>query len=279
MTKITFLNDTKKGAFVHSFVRYVFTLENKIKCLIMTIGSIIERINQVDSTNNYAAAQLLTKRLPEGAVFVAGCQTDGRGQSSNLWESQEGKNLTLSIVLYPEMIRIERQFEVSKAISLGIADFLKDHIKHVKIKWPNDIYADHRKIAGILIENSIRDGKYSTCIVGIGLNINQNKFVSDAPNPVSLSMLTGETYDLELIVESLLEKINVRYQQLISGNTGIIDCDYLSTLYQFQEWANYMVSGVMFEGKITGVDEFGRLLIQNKHQTTFKFQFKEVIFL
>ena len=99
----------------------------------MTIGSIIERLNQVDSTNNYAAAQLLTKRLPEGAVFVADGQTGGRGQGNNFWESQQGKNLTFSIVLYPEMIMIARQFEVSKAISLGIADFLKDHISQVKI--------------------------------------------------------------------------------------------------------------------------------------------------
>jgi BirA family transcriptional regulator, biotin operon repressor / biotin---[acetyl-CoA-carboxylase] ligase len=244
----------------------------------MTIGSIIERINQVDSTNNYAAVQLLTKRLPEGVVFVAGCQTGGRGQSSNSWESQQGKNLTFSIVLYPEMIRIERQFEVSKAISLGIADFLKDHIKHVKIKWPNDIYVGRRKIAGILIENSIRNGKYATCIVGIGLNINQDIFVSDAPNPVSLSLLTGETYDLDLLLESLLAKIDSRYKQLISGNTEILDKDYLSNLFRYQEWANYIAEEGKFEGKITGVDEFGRLLIQNKQQATLTFQFKEVIF-
>ena len=117
------------------------------------IGSKIERINELGSTNNYAATQLLTKRLQEGTVFVANSQLDGRGQVSNKWESEPGKNLTFSILLFPDFLEIMRQFEISKAISLGVADFLKEHTDQVSIKWPNDIYIGNRKVAGILIEN------------------------------------------------------------------------------------------------------------------------------
>jgi len=115
------------------------------------IGSIVHRIHETDSTNNYAANQLLTKRLPEGVVFIADSQIVGRGQASSSWESEPNKNLTFSILLYPDFLAISRQFELSKAISLGVADFLNDQTQRVSIKWPNDIYLENRKVAGILI--------------------------------------------------------------------------------------------------------------------------------
>ena len=138
-----------------------------------TIGSYIERVDELDSTNNYAASLLLTKRLPDGSVIVANSQVGGRGQATNKWESEPDKNLTFSIILYPEFMEITKQFEISKAISLGIVDFLKDLVDDVSIKWPNDIYIGSRKVAGMLMEYSIRKRKISSCIVGIGLNINQ----------------------------------------------------------------------------------------------------------
>lgn len=263
---------------MHSFRRYVFTLEIEFNIAFMTIGSSIDRLSQTESTNNYAAAQLMTKRPNEGAVFVADCQTVGRGQINNFWESEPGKNLTFSFVIYPEFLRIDRQFEISKAVSLGVADFLSERVDRVRIKWPNDLYVENRKIAGILIENSIRMGKISSCIVGIGLNINQQKFLSDAPNPVSLAMLTGGEYDLVDLLEKLLLKIDARYQQLKSGLTHPIDSDYLSCLYRYQEWAHYRMNDEVFEGKIKGVDEIGRLMIENRQQNTLTFHFKEVAF-
>ena len=242
------------------------------------IGSYIERIHELGSSNNYAATQLLTKRLTEGAVFVADSQVGGRGQASNKWESEPNKNLTFSILLYPEFLEIVRQFEISKTISLGVVDYLKNLTDHVSIKWPNDIYIGKRKVSGILIENSIRINKISSCIVGIGLNINQQVFTSNAPNPVSLRQITGEIYDLEESLSDLCLKIDVRYHQLLNGQFRQIDDEYTEMLYQRGCWSQYSDENGDFEGQIIGVDQIGRLMVETKAGKINKYHFKEVIF-
>jgi BirA family transcriptional regulator, biotin operon repressor / biotin---[acetyl-CoA-carboxylase] ligase len=242
------------------------------------IGSNIERIWKLGSTNNYAASQLLTKRLQEGIVFVADSQVDGRGQASNTWESEPDKNLTFSILLYPDFLEIGWQFELSKAISLGVADFLKEKTDQVSIKWPNDIYIGKGKVAGILIENSIKTNKISSCIVGIGLNVNQRVFTSNAPNPVSLSLVTQKVYDLEESLSDLCPKIDERYQQLRSRKLGQIDEDYTQMLYQRGRWSPYSDENGEFEGRILGVDQIGRLMIETRAGKINKYHFKEVVF-
>jgi BirA family biotin operon repressor/biotin-[acetyl-CoA-carboxylase] ligase len=242
------------------------------------IGSYIERIHETGSTNNYAATLLLTKSPPNGAVFVADSQVDGRGQTSSKWESEPNKNLTFSILIYPDFIEITRQFELSKAISLGVADFLMEQAENVAIKWPNDIYIGKKKVAGILIENSVRSTKISSCIVGIGLNINQQVFMSNLPNPVSLSQITGKVYNLEASLTDLCKKIDVRYHQLINGEFRQIDENYTEMLFQLGLWSQYSDEDSDFEGKILGVDQIGRLLIEARSEQINKYQFKEVIF-
>jgi len=242
------------------------------------IGNFIERVDELDSTNNYAASLLLTKRLPEGSVIVANSQVGGRGQASNKWESEPDRNLTLSIILYPDFMEITKQFEISKAISLGVVDFLKDLVNDVSIKWPNDIYIGKGKVAGMLMEYSIRKSKISSCIVGIGLNINQIIFLSNAPNPVSLSQVTGVTYDLDDCLSVLLKKLDSRYHQLSELKLEGIDNEYEKMLYQRDKWSLYSAKGGDFEGKILGVDENGLLMIETKDQTILKFDYKEVIF-
>ena len=242
------------------------------------IGSHIERIHELGSTNNYAASQLLTKRLPEGIVFVADSQVDGRGQTSNKWESEPNMNLTFSLVLYPEFLEITKQFEISKAISLGVSGFLKEQTDQVSIKWPNDIYIGKGKVAGILIENSIRINIISSCIVGIGLNINQKEFKSEAPNPVSLSQITGRVFNLEEALSDLCLKIDTRYSQLCNGAFRQIDEDYTAMLYQFGSWSQYSDENGDFEGRILGVDLIGRLLIETRNGNINKYHFKEVVF-
>lgn len=242
------------------------------------IGSTIVKLDRVDSTNNYAAKELLTKSLKEGTVFAAECQQSGRGTGQASWESAEGLNLTFSIVLYPQFLAISRQFYISRAISLGVADFLTKYVGGVSIKWPNDIYVNDKKIAGILIETAISGGKFTRAIVGIGLNINQEKFISDAPNPVSLKNLTGETYDLSLSLSDLCTCLNRRYRSLISGNFTKLRQDYDQLLYLKGVWANFREQHSAFEGKILGLEEDGRLKIETRQGEERGFYFKEVAF-
>ncbi len=242
------------------------------------IGCITERLNRIDSTNNYASKLLLTKRPAEGTVIVTGNQTGGRGQGTNKWESEPDKNLIISVILYPEFVEAAEQFEISKAISLGVADFLKLFTEEVSIKWPNDIYIGKGKVAGILMEYSISRGKITSCISGIGLNINQLKFYSDAPNPVSLSQRTGITYNLEECLKMLLENLDNRYRQLSGGETDKIDAEYEQMLFQRGIWALYTAKGMDFEGRIIGVDEHGLLMMETRQKSLLKFDYKEVIF-
>ena len=215
------------------------------------------------------------EHLDEGTVVVCDNQTQGRGQTGNLWESEAGANLTFSIILYPVTIKASEQFVLSKAIALAVYDFLSEYVPDVSVKWPNDVYVGNRKITGILIENFI-GGEYLTkTIAGIGININQKHFVSDAPNPVSLQQLTGKLYPLDSCLQSLLAHITNRYQ-MITCNKEKIDSDYLQHLYLRGKLSRFKTNGVSFDATITGVNRYGMIemtTVNGEHKT---FGFKEV---
>lgn len=242
------------------------------------IGSTIEHLDRVDSTNNYAAKELLTKSLNDGTVFVAACQQSGRGQGQSSWESADGLNLTFTVVLYPSAVAPLQQFSISQAISLGVTDFLSRFVSDVSVKWPNDIYVNDKKIAGILIETAIAGGKFSRALAGIGLNINQEVFVSDAPNPVSLKNLTGKTYELPLMLTDLCACLDNRYRSLIRGDYFILQHDYGKLLYRKGIWAKYRDQDSDFEGRIIGIEGDGRLQIEARTGEVRGFYFKEVSF-
>jgi len=243
------------------------------------IGNQMEHLSRTDSTNNYASRQLMTKRLPEGIVYSTSAQEKGRGQVNQHWESEPGKNITMSVVLYPEFVPILSQFLISKAVALAVHDFVSAYVPDAHIKWPNDIYVGKKKIAGTLIENSLRGGVISSSIVGIGLNINQRLFVSDAPNPVSLSLLTDQQFDLDDCMEELCDRLDDWYMQLKTGGIKKINETYERRLFRMNEWAPYRDGEEEFEGKITGVDEIGRLVIEKRDGTKQQFHLKEVEFM
>jgi len=243
------------------------------------IGNQVEHLSRTDSTNNYASQQLMTKRLPEGIVYTANAQERGRGQVNQHWESEPGKNLTISVVLYPDFVPILSQFLISKAVALAVSDFVRSYADEVFIKWPNDIYVERKKISGILIENSLREGLISSTVVGIGLNINQQVFLSDAPNPVSLVMLTGKERSLDDCLEELCDRLDYWYLQLKTGEIQKIDEAYRNRLFQVDEWAKYRAGEEEFEGKIIGVDEIGRLVIEKRNGSKQQFHLKEVEFI
>ncbi|MDR0668343.1 MAG: biotin--[acetyl-CoA-carboxylase] ligase [Prevotellaceae bacterium] len=237
----------------------------------------IRWIPEIDSTNRYAASHAAD--APEGSVWAARVQTAGRGQQNNKWESEPHKNITCSLLLRPDWLPAEAQFYISKIVALGIARFLQRYRIEPAIKWPNDMYVAHRKIAGVLIEHQIAGHSIATTIVGVGLNVNQKRFLSDAPNPTSMCLETGQTFDLQQILPELIDCILNPYERLRLGDLQSIDDDYRSLLYRRNEWHWFETDAKRFRAKITGVRHTGELLLQNEQGQTETFLFKEVRFI
>lgn len=245
----------------------------------MDIGSAIIHIDTTVSTNNYAAAILQEERIGEGTVISTGFQTGGKGQAGNKWESEKDKNLLFSIILYPENITPADQFLISRAVSLGIAGFLRHYLSGISIKWPNDIYVGDGKIAGILIENAIAGSRLVHSIAGIGMNVNQTIFISDAPNPVSMKLITGLEYDTSLLLSELLASIGKYYQMLFAGGRDVIEDDYHSILYRKGEWHHYIAGTRKFMGMITGTERSGCLSVKDDMGRLSSYMFKEIEYL
>ncbi|MFV0378288.1 MAG: biotin--[acetyl-CoA-carboxylase] ligase [Mangrovibacterium sp.] len=243
------------------------------------IGQSIVRLERVGSTNNYASGQLRENEIEEGTVFLAVSQTAGRGQQTNQWESEDGKNLTFSLILRPAFLEIKDQFMLSKVVCLGLHRFLSDYVDDVRIKWPNDIYVGDRKICGILIENAIMGARFSTSVIGIGLNINQLVFLSDAPNPVSLAQLTGQQYNHDKLLNELLAAIGHYYSLLRNGETETINKAFHENLYWLNEWCPFKDEAHCYTGKICGVNEIGQLRVQEQDGPMHDYHFKEVSYL
>jgi BirA family biotin operon repressor/biotin-[acetyl-CoA-carboxylase] ligase len=245
----------------------------------MIIGSKLFFFENLPSTNSHAAHLLKNNDLTEGTIIYTNYQSAGRGQIGKRWESEDDKNLLISIILFPSMINPDDQFYLSMIVSLGICDFLRRYIPVCSIKWPNDIYVNNDKIAGILIENSILGNQIENTIAGIGLNVNQDKFYSDAPNPVSLSLITGMSYDLTLCLNQLASDLDKRYKQLISENFIQIKQEYVTRLFRLNEWCNFRDMNDVFSGRVVSVTDNGRLLIEKRNGDISEFSFKEVYFI
>jgi len=244
------------------------------------IGKNIIKLDSVDSTNNYLVSFSKNNKTTDGTIIISQNQTDGRGNADNYWESEKGKNLTFSLLLYPEVIQVSNHFCISKAISLSIVDFLKLYTDNISVKWPNDIYVNDKKIAGTLIENFISGNIFSKTIIGIGLNINQVAFKSDAPNPVSLKNITNIDFNLNACMDLLLAFIETRYYQLktIEG-INKINTEYLKSLYKFNVFAKYESNSEIFNAKIIDVEDSGKLIVVDENLKKSAFNFKEIKFI
>ncbi len=247
------------------------------------IGKVLLDFPTLPSTNTHAI-DLLAKSTPmEGTVISTPHQAAGKGQYGSSWESEAGKNITLSIILYPTFLAVRHQFMLNKAISLGVFDVLSHYLPadRISVKWPNDLYVDDHKIGGILIQNSLKGSKINSSVVGIGLNINQINFLSDAPNPTSFTLITGQSYPVEDLCLHLCKTIELRYLQLRNKKWESLDTDYLYSLYRLGEYAEFQeANAVKFQGKICGVAEDGKLEVEHKNTGKLKhYYFKEIKFV
>lgn len=246
------------------------------------IGKHVLRFAQLDSTNNKAKELLKTRRLEEGTLIIAHAQTSGRGHGQNHWESAPGMNLTASYILRPGFLKAHRQFLLTKVLSLATCDtvtgFFDKNIP-VTIKWPNDIYAGDQKIAGILVENTIMGDTIRESIAGIGLNINQEVFISDAPNPVSLRNITGNTIPVDQVCEALSQNIQRWYELLNPDRSHEIDSAYHTRLYRLNLKAAFVINGQKVFGTIRGTHEYGYLILETSTGEIMHLDFKEISFV
>lgn len=246
----------------------------------------------IDSTNSQANRELAD--APHGSVWAADFQTAGRGQRGNKWESKAAENLTFTILLRPAFLHPSQQFLISQITSLGVLRYLNSKGLEAKIKWPNDIYIGNRKICGMLIENSISADKMSASIVGIGLNLNQREFSSDAPNPTSLVLETDipdNTYNRKEELSSLLSYIFTAYSELEEGFAQELGQEYLANLYRLGEWHQFieidtntpadipvekMAAGRTITARITGVAPYGCVILEHQDGTVQTYPFKGI---
>lgn len=246
------------------------------------VGQNSIHVESVDSTNSYASEMLRQIELVEGSLIYSFAQLNGRGQRGNSWVSEPSKNVALSLVLYPKFLTIEKQFLLTKITSLAVADLMAEMLeesinpKEISIKWPNDIYANDQKIAGILIENTLKESSISSSIIGIGINVNQIDF--SIKTATSLALIANKEFELMEILNRLCEFFEARYLQLKSNKLESIDTAYLERLYRLNEWANYKSGEASFEGKIIGVSKVGKLQVELRSGVVKEFDLKEIAF-
>lgn len=214
-----------------------------------------------------------------GDAIIAREQTAGRGQRGNRWSSNAGENLTFSLVWEPTFLEAKRQFLLSEAVALALADTLAEYDLRPKIKWTNDIYIGNKKICGILIEHDLgTDGCLARTIVGVGLNINQKVFEEWVPNPTSMATVCGKSFDLNEVFQHLYDALESRYNQLQTSPEEL-EKEYDALLYRKGEMHTYRLpSGKLFEGVILGVKSSGELLVESEG-IVVPYLFKEIEFV
>ena len=241
---------------------------------------LVVKLNEVDSTNNYLKKLLHEQHPEEGSVVIADSQTAGRGQMGNGWESESCKNLLLSLLIYPQNLQANEQFIISRMASLAVKNCLDQFVDDIRIKWPNDIFWKDKKIAGMLIENDVQ-GKYiQNSVIGIGININQQSFPDDLPNPISLKQITGIDNDINNIVDIFVREFFLIYREFQDGKTTQIDDEYMLDLYRVNDYYWFKDEKGSFKAIIKEVMPSGHLVLETMDEGDLRqYAFKEVSFI
>lgn len=237
--------------------------------------NIIE-LEETASTNTYLRGMT---DAPHATVIAARRQSAGRGQRGNTWESEPDANLTFSILVRPAGIPPVKQMAISRAVSLAIVRWLDRYLPdgmEASIKWPNDIYVGDRKICGILIEHVLTAGRIERTVIGAGININQKAFYSDAPNPVSLTQLTGLTYPLDSMLREVTADIISLVEAEDRAGGDLTATDYMSRLWRRNGYHPYRDAAGDFTARIADVAPDGTLTLLRPDNTLSRYAFKEV---
>ncbi len=249
----------------------------KIPANTLFLGKNLVFVPECHSTNTLLMELAQKTQSIEGTLIITANQTKGRGQRGNGWETEPGVNFTMSLLLRPTFLMAKDQFQLTQAISLGIADYLSERLtKSISIKWPNDILVGNKKITGILIENTLSGDYIQQSIIGIGLNVNQTTF--KVPTATSMLLEKGNTFQLQDELGLLLVHIEKRYLQLRAGKKVDLNEEYLKQLYWKGEARKFSANEKILVGKIEGVDSIGRLLVRHGDKVD-SFGLKEIAFV
>ena len=235
----------------------------------------IIRLQETDSTNRYLKSYV-PETEDEMTVVVADYQSAGKGQGVHTWESERGKNLLFSILVHPHWVPVVRQFMLSMAGALALKDALDTYVDGITLKWPNDVYWNDKKISGTLIETSVGSRGIKKCIFGIGLNVNQTEFHSDAPNPVSLCQVLGHEIDREEVLQKVLEAFKKYYELLRQADYMDISGIYHLALYRRKGYHLYEDKDGEFEAAFVEVEDDGHLILHDKQGVIRSYTFGEI---
>lgn len=230
------------------------------------IGRNLIFLPNVDSTNSYAMQLLKNVKPKEGTVVYAGTQTQGRGQRTKVWDSEPGRNITMSVILFPSFLELKNQRYLYQMAALAcydtIAAILDKGQFDIKIKWPNDILVNSKKLCGILIENNLIENKLLSSVVGIGINVNQKQF-EQQPNASSLSLLSGRDFEPNAVMTKVCNALAKYYALLKEGKTEQIQHLYQNLLFGMDEWREFSVNGKTTMLKVNGTGPTGLLLLED----------------
>ncbi len=245
-------------------------------------------IDETNSTNQYLQNLNQSKKLLEGTSVIASFQSAGKGNAENSWESEKGKNILLSTIFFPTNISPYNQFVLSEIACISVLQLLqntmqelgKNYVDDFSIKWPNDVYWKNKKIVGILIECQIQNNIIEQCIIGIGVNINQECFSENLPNPVSLKQITNKEFDIHTLAIQLIQNLYTNYLKILKNELNTIHSIYKENLYWKSGLHQFRCkeSGT-FNAYIKNVDPTGTILLEKENGDNVSYMFKEIEFL
>ncbi len=240
----------------------------------------ILNLTECSSTNDEAKKWIKELKHPEGLVVYTLKQSEGKGMGNNKWVSENNKNLTCSVVLSPNL-PLKNAFILNCIIALVVVEILENFgIQNIKIKWPNDILVNDKKIAGILIENINFKNNIKHTIVGIGLNINQIKFNNTLLHRKATSILleTKVENSIKEILHQLLDNLAKTYIKSKINPIEIFQ-KYIQQLYLMDTESWFKVNEEKIQLTIRGIGNDGTLVTEDQEGNRRKFYSKEIQFL
>jgi len=246
---------------------------HKILANTVFLGKEIVNLTDCHSTNEVALSMVRSGLAKEGTVIITRKQIRGKGQRGSQWESQPGYNLTFSMVFFPTFLSIDEQFMLNMAVAIGIQEGLNRFVEGIKVKWPNDFFLDHQKLGGMLIENRLQGRFLESTVAGVGINVNQIDFKVE--NAISLKSISGDKFDLNEVLNEILERVEKQYLHLKNESFKSIMENYQKLLYLFGEWATYD-DGEIFTGKIIGIGNYGHLEMCKQNGQVKSYELKQI---